>query len=283
MLTFVVAGAFSHFSDISLFVLRNPGFLARNRLVVYDGVDDCAWNGGRINRDVPFDRAKADFYHSRGVGVALTFSNYRINLDDPVGNRLLEELHREGNSVILIDEGLRRHVRRNFPLYTLRHSITGMGMISVPMSDLDVRRYRELEEAYDVIVPRSEHIFDPRFPLLNVPQYEVMTNDTCVYNCRHYHDHFRAIAKQNHVRRPWETLGHDHCFSVEECWLPGFDPDVGCRRDIERYGRDYGMDITREQFGRLVAMGVRNFKVSGRELGRAELLREVENYLGYAR
>ena len=48
-------------------------------------------------------------------------------------------------------------------------------------------------------MPRSEHIFDKAFLGLDRKKYEIMLNDTCVYNCKHYGEHFKKIAEKNRV------------------------------------------------------------------------------------
>ncbi len=48
------------------------------------------------------------------------------------------------------------------------------------MQDSDIEYYKNLEDNYNLIVPRMEHTFDKRFLELNQSKYEVMLNDTCV-------------------------------------------------------------------------------------------------------
>lgn len=279
-MNFKIAGAFAKFKEISLMIVKNRR-IAKN-LIVYDGINNCAWNGGRINRDLHWKQSQIDFYYKRNIGIALTFSNPNIDLTDEVGNALLEKFHKDGNEIILINEDLRRYIRKNYPKYKLVFSITGLGTINVPMQNTDVNKYLVLQAKYDLIVPRMEHVFDARFNELNPSQYEVMLNDTCAYNCPLYQEHFEAIALQNTLaEKPWEQLGHDACFKVEECWLPNFDFTVGDEKTIKEYGEDYGMDLTTKQVKRLLDLGVMCFKISGRELESEEFNDEIMSYLNY--
>ena len=47
-------------------------------------------------------------------------------------------------------------------------------------------------------------------------KYELMLNDTCVWGCPKYKEHFEAINNQNKLGS-WSTLGQEHCLKVEEC------------------------------------------------------------------
>jgi len=269
-MNYIVAGAFSKFKEISLFMLKTS-FYKRNNVTVYDGINNCPWNGGRINRDIHWKQSQIDFYYKRDISIALTFSNPYIDLTDEVGNALLEKFHKEGNRIILINDDLRQYIRKNYPLYKLTYSITGMDL-EVPLTNKGLDFYRDLETKYDLIVPKMEHIFDEHFDV-DTPKYEVMLNDSCVHNCPLYKEHFEAIAKQNTLaEKPWEELGHDLCHKVEECWLPQFDPS------IDKHGID-GMDLTIEQVKALIKRGFNHFKISGRELPQDEFFGELEMYL----
>jgi len=280
LVTFNIAGAFANFKPISLFFLRNKDLLSQHSFIVYDGINNCRWNGGRINRDISYSDEIINYYYRNNIGIALTFTNNIIDLEDSVGNSLLEKFHRDGNRIILVNEELRKYVRKNYPKYEITHSITGLGTISVPMSDSDFDRYVDLEKKFDFIVPRSEHIFDERFPMLDPKKYEIMLNDTCVYNCKYYGEHFLQIAKQNRMDgNPWEALGESHCKKVEECWIPDFDFTTGDKEAMALHQEDYGMDLKKNQIFRLIDQGVTNFKISGREMTSDFFNIELRSYL----
>ena len=86
---YLLAGAFSKSIPLVKFLSHN--LVDTNELVVYDGINKCDWNGGRINRDVYYSDALINYYYSKGVSIALTFSNHNIDLTDPLGNELLEK------------------------------------------------------------------------------------------------------------------------------------------------------------------------------------------------
>jgi hypothetical protein len=234
------------------------------QLVVYDGINKCSWNGGRINRDVYANDALMEYYYSKGISIALTFSNHRINLDNPLGNELLEKFHREGNALIIVNDDLRKYVREKFPKYDLIYSITGMGHLNIPLQDSDIAFYKQLEQDYNWIVPRFEHVFDPRANELDKSKWEVMLNDTCVYGCKHYDAHFKAIADENTAGRPYSA-------EIEECWLPKFDPSKDSKYDC--------MDIRPNKMKELKEMGVQSFKITGREMADDEYYSELMRFV----
>ena len=284
-----IGGAFAKQQQLLMFFFRNKQVLDRYDITVYDGTNSCAWNGGRINRDIKWTDKAIDFYYRNNISIALTFTNGVIDLDDPIGNELLHKFHREGNYIISINDDLREYIKSNFPKFKHTRSITGFGKIKVPMSDDDFNLYKDLETKYDSIVPRSEHVFDERFKDLNPEKYEIMLNDTCIYNCPYYGEHFEKIAEQNRLyNKPWEQAGHDEMYNVEECWMSerstylkysGFDPDDGHQSSIKKHGENYGMDLKQSQIDRLKKLGVNNFKITGREMTYEDFEHELNLYL----
>jgi hypothetical protein len=259
---YLIAGAFSKSAPIVKFLSQR--MVDSDQLVVYDGINKCRWNGGRINRDVFYNDGLIKYYYSKGIRIALTMSNHKINLDDETGNHLLEKFHKEGNALIIVNEDLRKYVRDNFPKYDLIYSITGMGLLNIPLQDEDIIFYKQLEKDYDWIVPRFEHIFDKRAGELDRTKWEVMLNDTCVYGCKHWDEHFKAIADENTAGRPYSK-------EVEECWLPKFDPNKESKYEC--------MDIKPDAMQRLKNVGVRSFKITGREMKDDEYYGELVRFV----
>lgn len=258
---YLLAGAFSRSIALIKFLSQYKG---NAHLVVYDGVYKCRWNGGRINRDITYNDGLIEYYYSKGINIALTFTNHRIDLTDGIGNMLLEKFHKEGNCIILVNDDLRAYIREKYPKYQLIYSITGMGLLNIPLQDSDIAFYKDLESKYDWIVPRFEHIFDKRSDELDTSKWEVMVNDTCVWACKHFDEHFKAIADENTAGRPYSK-------EVEECWLPKFNPDIPSKYNC--------MDIDDEHIRKLIDKGVRSFKVTGREMTDDVYYKELTRYV----
>jgi len=274
----MIGGASAHYKALIIYFVKNKKKLANINITVYDGISNCSWNGGRINRDLELSDSQINTYYSLNINIALTFSNYNININDKIGNQLLKKFHRTGNSIILVNEELRKYIRKNYPKYKLIYSITGMGEVNIPMMASDIKLYKKLEQKYDLIVPRMEHIFDNRFLKLSQDKYEIMLNDTCIYNCPYYKEHFKLIADQNKNISPWKT-NPKKSFEVEECWLKGFNPDIGDIQTIKKYGDNYGMDINSNQMKILINRGITSFKIIGRENLPEILLNDLNNYV----
>lgn len=259
---YLLAGAFS--KSVPLIRFFSTKLAGDSHFVVYDGINKCHWNGGRINRDIYYNDALIEYYYNKGVSIALTMSNHNIDLSDEVGNHLLKKFHREGNALIIVNDSLRQYVRDKFPKYDLIYSITGMGHLNIPLQDSDIAFYRDLESKYDWIVPRFEHIFDARSNELDATKWEVMLNDTCVYGCKHYDAHFKAIADENTAGRPYSK-------EIEECWLPKFDFNKDSKYEC--------MDIKPDAMRKLREMGVKSFKITGREMQDDEYYGELMRFV----
>jgi len=274
-----VAGAFSKFKVLSLFILKNH----IKNITVYDGINMCKWNGGRINTENFYKDSQIDFYYKRNINIALTFSNHIIDINDKVGNELLQKFHKNGNKIILVNEELRKHIRKNFPKYKLVHSITDTGKLSVIYKDC-INYYKNLETKYDYIVPKMEHAMylDNN---LNLSKYEIMLNDSCVFNCSLYNEHFKKINEQNLLDNPQKELSKNERYCIEECWIKNFNPDIGDTKYYVEQGDMKGMDLTYKQIQILINKGIKHFKISGREMTdkmfatQLEVLLEFNEYL----
>ena len=150
-----ISGAFCKSDIILKFFRENNLFSTFKSISVYDGVSRCLWNGGRMHYDnAPAQSIKEDYYKI-GWGINLTFSNFDIDINDPLGNELLHEFHKEGNGIILVNENFRKYLRKNFPKYKLIHSVTGCGHAQeLPLRDRDVDFYLDLQDKYDLVIPR---------------------------------------------------------------------------------------------------------------------------------
>lgn len=288
MIRLNIAGAFAKHNEIKLFLHQMPDIFKFCKITVYDGIRDCSWNGGRINRGV-YDRDDiAEFYYDHDISVALTLTNPVIDINDAKGNDILKKYHRENNTIISVNDNFLQYIKNKFPLYKHTKSITSFGKIDVPMSDKDFEKYSNLEKIYDYIVPRCEHVFDKRFELLTQSKYEVMLNDTCVYKCPYYGEHFKKIAEQNRkFDTPWSEKNIGAMKNIEECWLSTkstmkspvfFSPEDTENQLRDKLGDDYGMDLTTNQISNLIERGVQSFKLTGREMNSRDFIAELHTY-----
>lgn len=280
-----IAGAVVHYDR---FIKELPILKLMNKDVsfnVYDGPNLCQWNGGRINRNIIMTKEMMEKYNSYGVSISLTFTNPIIDLSDKVGNSLLNDLKESGekynvkNKIVLVNEDLRKYLREFYD-FELIYSITGHSSNIILTKDL-IQYYKQLETKYDYIVPKFELVFEPDFyNEIDTKKYELLINDTCVYGCPYYYEHFKQIAEQNtNSKNPWEELGYEHCYKTEECWLPNFNPDIGSEKDRKNHGEKLGMDYTKEMIIKSIDLGYNSFKISGRENKTNFILLEVKKFL----
>jgi len=277
-----IGGAFTH-PFLSFFV-KNKNKFKNIKITLYDGVNNCAWNGGRINRNIFITQKDIEKYNKIGISVAFTFSNPEIDLNDKKGLKLLEWLDNSQkkyniqNEVILINENLRQFLRQNFK-FKLKFSITGHDLKAYPDKNLQKEYknyYKNLKNKYDLIVPKMEHVFQEWFLDQRLIQYELMLNDTCRPDCPYYKQHFEEIARFNRIFKN-EKVAYDFnpklAYSIEECWLPNFNPNkelTSCKT---------GMDFDEKMIKKALKLGYRNFKISGRENSFEEVKEEIEKFL----
>ena len=282
MITLNIGGAFTH-PFLSFFV-RNKKEFKKVDLTLYDGVNNCTWNGGRINRNIFITEKDIEKYNKLGITIALTFSNTKINVFDKRGREILiwldesQKKYKVKNKIILVNDEFRKFLRLNYD-FELIHSITGHDLKAYPDLELQknyINYYKQLKNKYDTVVPKMEHVFQEWFLDQDLSQYEVMTNDTCMPDCPYYKQHFEEIARFNRILKN-EKIPYDFntklAQAIEECWLPNFDPNkelTSCRT---------GMDFNENLVKKALKLGYKNFKISGRENSFNEVTDNINNFL----
>lgn len=278
MKTISIAGAFTH--KFISFLLKTKLHKKYN-LIFYDGVNNCAWNGGRVNRNIYIKQYDIELYNKLGCQIAFTFTNSMINLKDKKGLELLEYLNNSSlkynikNEIILCNEDLRIFLKDNYN-FNLKFSITGHDLDAYPNKNLQIKYieyYKNLENKYDIIVPKMEHVFQEWFyKNVNTVQYEIMLNDTCSPNCQFYKQHFEAIAKLNNVFKDEQSayeFNYELSRTTEECWLPDFNPN------IEQNACKTGMDLNKKDIKKLEELNFFRYKISGRENTTEQIIKEI--------
>lgn len=268
-----IAGAVKHFGLMLELSNDLKRFTDELDFSFYDGPNLCKWNGGRINEEIFLTPGKVKFYNDRGFGVFLTFSNPIIDVNDKVGNELLEMLNRNKlNGVIIINEELRKYVEEKYPEYQIIFSISGHPNSVIPTKEL-IDYYKDLESKYEVIVPRFEMGLNETFyNAVDVPKYELIVNDKCIYNCNIFREHLFTMAEFNRkYDNPWKEQPFDVCNKAHECWIKNFDPDEGSEKDRKKHGISLGMAFTDEMYDKALKLGYTRFKIMGRELTKEKL------------
>jgi hypothetical protein len=273
-----LSGGVAKYELLLLYMLKNRSLFKDVELTYYDMPDNCVWNGGRINRNIEFSDKMLNTFNKYKQGMCLGFTNNVIlDVGDETGNKLLNMVANNNpnkmHGVVLMSETLRRYIRRNFPELKLTYSITGH-----PTTDqLNFEGYyKELEEKYDVIVPKYSHM-DAILPLMQAgkldgSKYEILINDNCNTKCQFYLEHFHQINHMNRtIKTPWES-DWDKSFQVEikPMIKPGIQKTSHCVQD----------DMDSNYLVPYVDVGVTHFKISGRDLSDQEFEQSLGKHFG---
>lgn len=219
------------------------------KITVFDGPNLCKWNGGRTNIEIYLTPEILQYYNDLNIGVNLTFTNNIIDVNDKIGNDLLEMISNNPlNGVILQDEGLRKHIKELYPDMPLTFSFT---------ADAECTEdYLKIEKDYDFLVPRIHLFFDPDFyNRVDLKKYELWVDEQCIH-CEKIFYHYNQINELNRkYNNPYKEKGDDFCKAWNDCILPDYNRSntVGIRY------------FNKETFKRLRDIGYENFKIPGRD------------------
>lgn len=270
----LIPGAFNHFKEIINIISKFPKL--KGKVEVYDGIENSKWSGGRIDCLAPtfFDLNKIKFYNSFGIGVSITFSNKIIDINSPRENKILEFLNEgKNNGVIIQNELLRQHIRKNFQNLSVQFSVTGV-------KGDDFKQLIKKEPLYDAICPRPEFVFNNNFiSKCNPNKYKIMVNNVCNINCEFWDLHRDAVsdaARKN-------ISNYKKAFLICECWkktgkIVTPNLEKSCKKfngDFNKIDVDYGVDDIKK----LMEFGFTRFKISGRELKGKIFTDEIEQYI----
>jgi hypothetical protein len=279
MINVKIGGAVQKYELILMWNLKHKELLKDLQVTYYDMPNNCAWNGGRINRTINLTENMVATYNKFKRGICLGFTNNVIlDVGDETGNLLLKMVTGENNphklhGVVLCSETLRRYLRKNYPELILTYSITGH-----PTTDqLNFEGYyKELEAKYDVIVPKYSHL--PHIielmesGKLDGSKYEILVNDNCNTTCQFYSEHFAQISHMNSsIKAPWEDA-HEKAYHVEikpKIKAGPITKEANCVQD----------DIKAATLQRFYNAGVRHYKVSGRDLDDIEFEYRLPEHL----
>jgi len=276
------------------------------RISVYDTLQGLQWNGGRpmvgfevlTADDLREAKRRAQLLNEAGISLSLTFNNTlsSVDVDDEDGNDLLTALHNELNSVTIASETLRQHIALNYPKYKRTASIC--------FSYMRLDDYQPLFDRYDLVVAMPILAYQPE-ALQQVPldRISFILNDTCWLFCPRK-DHYDAISRgsiagNSSVKEQVLNLSGAVCHVTHKLHGPklraGVDQDLvrhidkirrthfqDTEQKTERLGhcvRDGAYNITPKVRQSLIEMGVKNFKMEGRDYKPEEFQAGVVDFL----
>lgn len=183
--------------------------------------------GGRmIDKCQSLTNLHVEEMYENNIGVSLTLTNHYFDEEDyQKSYSLLEKYHKEGNSIVCVNDELAIRLKKDFPLYKTKASLIK-----------DINTYNKVVESlkiYDLVVIPMEMNDDIEF-LKSLPSKEriiLFANANCAYNCKS-RICYSAVSKQlTNKSKPKftcskglvsrEQLGHTY-FDVDKLYELGF-------------------------------------------------------------
>jgi hypothetical protein len=278
----------------------------------YDTVQGLAWNGGRLmfNREIVRDEksawyglltqdqaeeavARAKSLNRAGIPFNLVFNNTLESLDveDEVGNYLLQQLHDEMNGVTISSRALKQHISANYPKYATTASIC----FCVDGTEQAQRLCNEYDKV--VLLPKFAYATE-LMEGLPIDKLVFIVNDQCYLLCTRK-EHYNAISRcylggNNTYQEQQRNAACGDCFMKN----PGYrarvnkatDPQFGYRLEkamgtqrkddgLRPGDLEYDFNITPTTRKDLIRRGICNFKLQGRDYSDAAYQASVVDFL----
>lgn len=238
------------------------GFEAFN---IVHGSPLCEWNSGRVLkhmlREAEEIRTAGLEYARRNIAVYLTFTNLLLQekqMKDPLGNAVCTFFSRHNptgrNAVILANDLLREHVRKEYPALRLVSSILeithggGKGRLDV---------YKRLADEYDEVMVHPDDVlnYDLLEKIEDKERHILLINEYCIRNCPIRPLHYRSLSES-----ALSFMSYDSApFEAKQV-------ANGCRSlyTLLTDEKKSVLALNTPEISRLREMGFRHFKVQGR-------------------
>lgn len=168
------------------------------------GSPQARWNCGRpviVDHGYTMEDIQAELQGAldRGITPLLTFSMPRMterDLEDPLGNAILDLLNRLGGGVIVSSPLLRDHIRENYPNIELHASV----IMTSFEENRDEAYYKTLSQNYSRYVVHPDDNYDLDL-LARLPKdrAEIMLNERCVRHCAQRGEHYLTNTQDQAV------------------------------------------------------------------------------------
>lgn len=265
-----ISGVFNYRPLVKFLVQTMKTHSISHVIESFHGAPDLAWNGGRVNSNVPNFPDTETYIQTLnrlGIGVYITFTNAVLekrHLDDKKSNELLDRLDEKCglNGVIVLNDLLADYIRDKKPGLKQVCSVV-KSFIENPKGDIGW--YRQMEGRFDRVVIHTDHIFD--LDLLNKldrGKAEILITEECRYQCPHraHHQTLNSIynIKQfEDKEKARATMEEIIAITKTKCsgGLGILDP----ARNTKMLRSCY---LTHEEAKIIYDMGFRHFKISGR-------------------
>jgi len=298
---FHLSGGITKTDEIIRIARKLKDFGKPVRIVAYDTIQGLQWNGGRLvfnqefvpdssfprYSDITIDNPtgaldRISRLNDEGIAFNLTFNSTMESLDtdDEVGNFLLNKLHNGMNSVTVATETLRRHIRSEYPNYSI--------VASICMALSTIEECIQACQRYDKVVMLPVFAYEPeRFAGLPKDKLIFLINDLCYLFCvrKDHYDYISRCHLAGNTTREEQAANFSNlkCFAQT---VPGYRNKVRFESDKEVNARvstlwlehhaleghkpgevyDFNFNITQTARRGLIQAGITQFKLQGREM-----------------
>lgn len=265
-----ISGLFNYRPLVNFLVQTMRAHGLTHVLESFHDAPDLAWNGGRVNANVPLHPDTATYMQTlnrMGIGVYMTFTNAILekkHLDDRASNELLDQLDEQCglNGVIVLNDLLADYIRQRKPGLKQICSVV-KAFIENPRGDIDW--YRRMQERFDRVVVHTDHMFDrDLLDQLDRDRAEILITEECIYQCpnRARHQTLNSIyniAQFEDPEKAKATMQEIKEIREKRCAGGGriLDPERNPRGLRSCY-------LNHDEVKKIYDMGFRHLKISGR-------------------
>jgi collagenase-like PrtC family protease len=230
---------------------------------VYGSHPGIIWNGGRLvdkfNWNIERTIEIINRYNSRGIGFRFTFTNTLLeekHLDDKKGNKILRECENKLNSVVVSRDIMRDYIKENYPDYNVILSVCACIKDKNTLKDKitkydKVSLHPDLNRDYDLIKE------------LGPENLIILVNEECVEKCPYRKNHYDMISSK---------ILYDKEISKEEDYYDKIDK---FHKQMSRGD----LKLSFKEINKLYNIGVRDYKLQGRERIYREYLQYLTKYI----
>ncbi len=250
---FIIPGYFRHFLECKMLLeyrMNNPQYFIEDRIIdsLYDCPPEIIWNGGRqslVYHNEPFEDVMS-YYTNNNINLRHTFTNCLINPNiilDYRANLFVQKWVKDTDKVILNHKDLISYFKYQYPHLEIVYSTT--------LNITDIDKINELSKNNIYVLNYNQNNDNEFLQKLKYPKnIEVICAEPCEPFCPYRMHHYDIISRIVLTNEPER---HFQCpYNSEQRLL--------C--DIQKLPHA----ITDERIEELSNMGIKYFKISGRNL-----------------
>lgn len=260
-----VSGAFVNDRELVAFFDYCKLLLGFEPFHIVHGAPLCEWNSGRVlkhlMRDAEEIRTAGLEYEARNIAVYLTFTNLLLkeqHIKDAIGNAICIFFSRHNptgrNGIILANDLLRDHIRKEYPTLKLISSILKITNTG-GKGKLDA--YKRLADEYDEVMVHPDDVLNYNLleKIEDKERHILLINEYCIRQCPMRAYHYKTLSES--------ALSF---MSFDNSNFEARQATNGCRslHTLLTDEQKSVLALNTPEIKRLRDMGFRHFKVQGR-------------------